>query len=295
VSWIFEPSQFIDRAKEQELFIELVELQDEARVLAIRDSSNAGKSQLLKALRWECQFRDPPVPVSLVPLDQIEHKSAHQLVLSLETALRNFDCEFARFREVEEERSGRRLGAIGRVEAGSISGGDVSGVKVEPGAVAIFNSSGEISFDLQEQLKLRAVDAFLEDLREVCKERPVVILLDAYEQCGRDLEQWIPLIFLRKHVFDPDVERLIVVIAGQRVPTAGLQKMLGDRFERIVKPLDSLSTWEREHIRQYLDLEGIEDYDDADVDLLYEKLKAGLSIGAAVAGIQQWKRQEAAA
>ena len=269
---------------------------DEARLLTIRDESDKGKSALLKYLRYKCQFGNPPVAVSLVPLNELQPKTTYALVQYVVDALRGFGCEFPEFRAVEDERIDRRLGAIadaiGTVQAGEVSGGEVAGVKVEGDAT--FNVSGTVDPDVQGSLRARAVEAFVADLRRVTAERPVVILLDTYEQCGRALEQWVPS-FLQGNLFDPDgpMEKLIVVIAGQRVPSSGFRLMLGPRYDSVVKSVESLSLWEREHVKAFLDVQGVKGYSDVDVDYIYASLQGGRSIGSALRAVRQFLREEA--
>jgi hypothetical protein len=158
VSLIFSPELFIDRAAEQELFDELVSFSEDARLLTIRDESDKGKSHMLKLLRYKCQFGNPQIAVSLVPLHELQPKSTYALAQHVVDALDDFGCLFTEFRAVEDERINRRLGAIGgaigTVQAGAVSGGDVSGVRVEGDAT--FNIPGTVDPDVQGSLRARS-------------------------------------------------------------------------------------------------------------------------------------------
>lgn len=288
---VFAPEEFIDRSAEQELFRELLACRDEARLLTIRDESGRGKSHLLKLLRYQCQYGQPRTPVSLVALDELEEKSAYAVVRSMERALRRFEIEFPTFREVEDRRIQRGLNIDASVNAGTATageGGRIAGLIVE-GDFHV----GDFDPDVQERLREQAVDAFLQDLRAASADRPLVVMLDTYESCGQDLEQWLAD-FLRDHVLDVErrPDKLIVVLAGRKVPTAGFKLMLGPRFESLVRSVEGLSVWGPEHVRAFLDASGVKGYGEEEVGYLCAVLQRGDSIGRAVSMIRQYLREE---
>ena len=261
-------------------------------MLTIRDESGRGKSQLLKQLRYKCLYAEPRIPTSLVALDEMQQKSPYALVTTVEKALRDFDLEFKQFREVENQRIDRRMSGLSSVTGTADIEKQVSG---KAGGV-IFEK--EVTFnqgetpDLIERLRERAVDAFVEDLRCVCNGgRPVVLLFDAYEKCGAELEEWIPG-FMQKHVVAAEsaVDRLLVVIAGRQVPVARLRLMLGHRFEDVVSKVESLSRFDDEHVRSLLDSHGVKGYGDNDVSYVRDKLNEGKPIGRIVALIREFLR-----
>jgi hypothetical protein len=292
----FLAEEFIDRQKERDLFRQLVATLDEKRLLTIRDGSDRGKSHLLKLLRHICQYSlVPPVPVSLVPLNELQEKSAYSVVRLIEKSLREeFGLQFTEFRSVADERHALLMGSRGPVLSGQVTAGtasagtNIAGLKVE--GDVIINSP--LSKDLEEQLQERAVEAFLVDFRRLCSAQPVALLFDAFEQHGSELEQWIPR-FLRDHLFDPDkrLQRLVVVIAGTQIPSATFRDMLQERFETVIEQIDPLSPWKSEDVIKLLDLNKVVGYDDDDVQFLCAKLRSGWSIGRALRTIRQYLRE----
>ena len=78
----FDPKKFIDREFEQELFEELLQLKDNARILAIQDDKGGmGKSQLLEQFKYRCRTVKPRTPVSLIALDQLPGDSPLDLII----------------------------------------------------------------------------------------------------------------------------------------------------------------------------------------------------------------------
>lgn len=87
----FDPTTFIDRESEQELFEELLSLHTDAQILAIRDAGGTGKSHLLERFRHRCRTVKPRTPVSLVKLDQLPSRSPLDLVRIVVNDLSTFD------------------------------------------------------------------------------------------------------------------------------------------------------------------------------------------------------------
>lgn len=287
----YDAEAFIDRAAERELFGELVKCQDTRRLLTICDDSDHGKSALLRRLEYMCTWEmNPPVAVGRVVVDELEFPTPHAVVSRAARGIRKAGCKPSRFEQVEADRIKRRQTVIemsGQVNAGLVEGGTQIGTQINAPVTVV---AGEVDREAQEALRRQAVEAFLEDLAEITRERQIVILIDAYEKCGRELGEWIPE-FVRDHVLDPE-RQLIVVIAGQKVPTQRLKLSLQERFDELVMTKDSLSEWDREHVAQFLKNNRVI-HDDSDIDYLYGKIKQGWSIGRAVRTIRQYQREQA--
>lgn len=274
----FDPEGFFDRTVEQALFDGILSFQDDARVITIKDEKDTGKSELLRSLRHKCTY-GTKTAVCLVALDELDR--VHKTVRHIVKALERHGLEFATFNDVERRRLDNRAPAQihieGKLEAGQISG---EGKAVEIGTINVDNSG--LDDDAQEELRDEAVSAFEDDLRALATERPVVLLFDAYEQLSQELEEWLPQL-LEQRVFDPDkrARKLVVVIAGQRVPTKTLKMILQHRYDGVVTPIEPLSVWDREHVEAFLDHSFKGQYDDEDVDWICAKLKKGWTIGRA--------------
>jgi hypothetical protein len=94
----FDPRNFIDREFEQELFADLLLLQDDARILAIRDKGGMGKSHLLEKFQHRCRTNRPErIPISLVELDQLPDSSPLALIKLIVQHLARFEVACPRF------------------------------------------------------------------------------------------------------------------------------------------------------------------------------------------------------
>lgn len=262
--------RFVDRHHEQTLFETIVGCQDEARLLTISDGSGRGKSHLLKLLRIKCQWGPNPLPVSLVALDQLQHMTTYEFVFIVEAALREQGLSFPTFARYETERKWLHGAPIGEVDAGRIeSGSKVGGVYLDQGATATFYGAS-LPEDVQERLRQDAVLGFIDDLRTLCEHERVVLLIDAYEKCSGQLNQFLPSL-LRTYA-DPErrIRNLVIVIAGREVPP--LQMMFASDYDRVVRAVEALSVWQREHVERFLEL-NLGTYTEADVELVLDKLQ----------------------
>ena len=282
------PDPFFDRTYEQDVFDTIVPCDGELRVMTVMDGSGRGKSRLLKQLRLKCQAGARQVPVCLIALDQMDQKTGYEFVEIAEANLTRSGLTFPTFAAVQERRYQASLGGapVGEAHANENSG-VTAGVYLEAGAQAFFGN--RLSADLEERMRRDAVGAFLQDLEAHCDQQPVVILLDAYEHVGGELEDFLPG-FLRTCVADGNrFDKLIAVIAGRYVPTDLLQLMLDARYSSVVEAVDALSVWDRPHVKQFLDVYHAE-HDDADLDYLLKRIEGGWSIQQAklmVAAFQQ--------
>jgi hypothetical protein len=101
----FDPRKFIDREFEQELFADLLLLQDDARILAIRDEGGMGKSHLLEKFQHRCLTNKPErIPISLVKLDQLPDDSPLALIKLIVQHLARFEVACPRFTHYDSAR-----------------------------------------------------------------------------------------------------------------------------------------------------------------------------------------------
>jgi hypothetical protein len=237
----------------------------------------------------------PPVPACLVELDDPQHNDLYKIGLRLARTLRGVDC-FTDLLKLEDRAVEHVFGAAsasGSVTVENVAGGEVVGSKYEIAGDAHF-TAGAITSDMEARLRTRSVELFLEGVRDLGRDQPVVLLFDAYEYCGQDVRQWITEL-LRDHVFAAgDPRRLLVVVAGQKVPTATIKLMVGERYDALVRARDALSPWEQEHVRQFLDDNDVKDYDDDDVDYLVKQLAKGRSIRWALQVVRDFNAQDSA-
>jgi hypothetical protein len=263
--------RFIDRTHEQKRFGQMVACRSKRRVMTVKDASGRGKSRLLRQLRLTCQTRN--VPVCLIPLDDLNKKTAYELVEKAEAELVATGLAFPTFADVQDRRLQASLGGapVGAAHADD-NKGVVAGVYAEAGSQVTF-FGGRVPADLDERMQRDAVGAFLADLQAHCDQRPVVVLLDAYEQVDGEVDVFLTG-FLSACVAHPErFDKLVVVIAGQHVPTEVLELAYMARYRHAVEAIDELSRWEREHVQQFLE-DQLKSHSEMDLEYLHGKIEA---------------------
>jgi hypothetical protein len=269
--------RFIDRVDEQELFDRVVGCEDDTRLLTIRDGSGRGKSHLLEMLRFKCQWGPRPLPVSLVALDQLQQMTTYEFVSRVEEALRNYGLSFPTYTHYENERVSLHGTPVAELKAHTVHG-TAAGVIVQDSATANFYGA-TVPKDLQERLRQWAAHGFVEDLRAHCETNRVVLLIDAYEKCSGELTQFLPALLRTYADADRRLKNLVMVIAGREVPP--LQMMFAENYNRVVRAVDALSTWQREHVARFLELH-LTSYEAGDVDYVLSRLHHDWTIAHAV-------------
>jgi hypothetical protein len=99
----------------------------------------------------------------------------------------------------------------------------------------------------------RYIDSFFEDLRRHTDAEPVVLILDAYEQCDAHLQRWLIEYVCERFCFRVDrrPKRLVLVFAGREVPDFEALRP-ADEVEQTVRRIDPLGPWRAEDIEQCL-------------------------------------------
>lgn len=274
--------RFIDRKVEQELFNSLLQFQGQKRLLIVSDRGGRGKSHLLKRLAYICEWeRKPPTPVSLVPLDQLKGNRPIVLVERIRKDLGKgkFELEFKEFDRLNEARKFRKAEVFGGGSGPIYGQADLQNAKVESGGKAggivadtVIINKPEWTPEIEELAAQKCMEAFVEDLRGQAKERGVVILLDAVDsKADQELRQWAVDEFTENCCLNRKSapERLVLVLAGRE----SFSFAAIDALQPIIESRESLSHWEKEHVKAFLELNGCENASDALVDLVTEKLK----------------------
>ena len=235
-SSLFDPDSFVDRVAEQALFHRLLRFEDDARVLTIQDGRGRGKSHLLRLLRASVQVRQPggggllrrarrALAVRSVLVhgrggagaERVRRDRPARPARGRGAALRSPD---GRARRPARARRDRHAWSAGATVAGISVGGDL-----------VINAPPPTSdLALQERLRDEATKAFRRDLRALSAERSVVLLVDAFEASAQELADWIHGLLHERARSGGD--KLVLVLAGQRISTATLKLMLGARFAR---------------------------------------------------------------
>lgn len=277
----FDPDKFIDREFELGLFQELLTFNDTARILAIKDGSGTGKSQLLKKLEHYCRTIKPRIPVSLIACDQLGDRSPLFLTRKIFEHLSSV-VSFDSYSSLDKARiSGdfNAFGALSKIE-GSVHLRDVdflgaikpkiAGVihETEIAVANIFATTASLSEDQEKLAQEEVIDAFFRDLKGHCSNRPVVLMFDSYEKGGEILATWFEEFLLERHFFSGGPSKLLLVLAGQESPRFHALWPKED-CDLLVKSVDRLGRWTKEHVEQCLRVNGFK-YESDHVELLHK-------------------------
>jgi hypothetical protein len=309
------PQDHIDRKAEQELFHDLVTYQSRARILTICDHGGRGKSSLLKRLRYNCQHEiKPSVPSCLLELDKLAERDPSPFAFALAVATGfsvrgdNVPKRFAKFNSLNDARMAKDFTpfedgsstfrsrdprVMARAEATTMYGGENIGVKVEHADTVQPAALPDFTEDQEQRARERCVEALFDDLRSICATRPMVLLLDGWERCNLSLRDWIFEEVLGNHVLHLDTnlrpDKLAVVIAGRpHVPGKTPYGLRNDElrplfdsdedFSATVLSIKSLSEWESEHIREFMEVNGCPEPTEGQVNVIRELLSKGRSL-----------------
>jgi hypothetical protein len=286
---------FINRTAEQELFDNLLQFNDPARILAIEDKAGTGKTTLLGRLEYKCRWIFY-YPVGIVPLESETISSPFAFIEHLRNSygqdqvFETFDkLNTARVNKIASSFAASPVSMMGALYAqGSVlsgSGNKQVGLEVtQPQQVVINPVTPVPAADWSPTQEASARDAcirgFFDDLKVIAAENPLVILLDSFERCNEDLRVWILNGFLLPLCFNiaRRPSRLLVVLAG-RVLSDVLNRQ---GHQQVVKSGSPLSGWDLEHVKAFLKVHGYGNLSDRDVDIIWEKVKAGYSIAKAI-------------
>jgi hypothetical protein len=280
---IFDLEKFIDREFEQELFEDLLRLADDSRILAIRAGGGMGKSSLLEKFQYRCRVIKPRIPVSLVPLDQLSDVSPLAVIRQIVRQLSAAGADFSTFNKNEHARmAGDFLSIRAFIDLDHASFRDakdvhIRGINVE--RAERVSISGEIKTLTPEQDSVAqeaSVSAFFADLDRYCANHTVVIMLDAYERCARQLQQWIVEHLLQQVCFNLEQRpsRLVMIIAGRELPIFEHHWSMED-CGSVVRSVKQMSTWERRHVEECLQVHGYS-YTTEIIDSFYRFVQEGL-------------------
>jgi hypothetical protein len=304
--WELDPIDHIDHDHEQQVFRDLVTCASRARILTICDRGGLGKSSLLKRLRFNCESKiEPPIPSCLVELDKLPREETSPFAFASRVArgftlrgedparrFENFNSLYGAFDARDfapfDDGGATVLSSGPRALAGAQVGPMLGGQNIGHAETVQLTAVPDFT-ERQRQLAEKAcVDALFDDLRTICAASPMVLLLDGWENCNLDLHKWIVDEMLGNHVLHPDAsrrpEKLAVVIAGRPYEPATVQlglrtdKFVGLADAATVLSIPSLSSWNSEHVRKFMELNGYPEASEAEVTSVREKLDKGVSL-----------------
>lgn len=303
---IIPPGRTVDRHPEQAEFRAMLRLEDDARLLLIEDGPGTGKSTLLTKLRFNCRYEEN-IPASLVLLqddpdlpDRTAITNEFELVNWIRQDLADEGLPFPVFdflnhlrmqfqpapftqspaqvrSYLNEQAASRGLSVYGKVEAEQINGGVVAAVYIKE-----LHLRRQRSWDHPEQERMasqRCVEGFKEDLRQIARERTVVLLLDSFESRHPGLGDRLIDSFIAPLTLRPSrPERLVMVLATREGSGPPFRQMLRDETDRLVRPR-KFPVWEEDdHIIEFLDLHGFGSLSQEDVRFIKGKIARGCSL-----------------
>lgn len=320
----FDPKDLIDRKAEQEQFTDLVSFTSAARMLTICDKGGKGKSSLLKRLEYNCRYEmRPPIPVCLIELDKMEDPSAFRFIEEVVERLKKGKnkVEFPKFEDLNEARMAKnyapfdksnyrnrsnmtgRAEVKGPMESGAVAAGIYYNVNADSVSIPIT----EFSAEQEQSAQQKCIEAFFEDLRALCATRPIVLLFDTWERCNLEIRKWIIEELLENHCFNSKKSlrpaKFAIVLASRPYhPVKERSGLRDDEFTRLftdeqecaatILSKKSLSTWEPEHVKEFLKQNSYPNASDDEIDFICNKLKAGLSFERALTIIKNLKAEE---
>lgn len=291
----FDPTKFIDREFESELFEDMLKFESPARVLAICDKGGMGKSQLLEKFQWRCRTVRPRTAVSLIALDQLAGASPLLLVKAIEKHLSPFGLKFERFKKFESARVSADFSPFRSaiyLEGSSFEkahdvriSGLMSNVE-RADTVTITANMIELSPEQETVAQEVVVDSFFDDLHRQAATQKVVLLFDAFEKCEASLKAWLMTYLLEQYFFNPDrpVARLVCVLAGREIPPFDSHWPKED-CANLVRSVSELARWEKKHVAECLAAHGYP-YTPKELDTFYNLIEMGLTPSEVVRLIQ---------
>ncbi len=121
------------------------------------------------------------------------------------------------------------------------------------------------------------MQAFLEDLVAYCQERLVVLLLDGFEHCAVELQNWLLYRFLEPYCFDltQRPRQLVIVIAGREIPQFEQHWPLTE-CKAIIRSVRALGKWTTAHVEECFQAHDYPDFTPQDVTAFHQFLSNGI-------------------
>jgi hypothetical protein len=287
-----DEANIIDREAEVEIFARMLHCDTPRRVLVVSDRGGMGKSDVLRKLRYVCEYTHD-VPVALIQLEDFATRpDIFAIVRRLRDALDASGAELPTFDSLNNSRLfGNTVQFAEQVR--SIHGMvDLRGAQVTSSTVAgtIFNieRAEHVSLppwneEAESQAREMCIEAFLVDLLNSARKNPTVLMFDTVDNAGEELLRWLFLELVRKRVLTGwQSHKLIVVLAGQKI-AAMLDRRLRPEHRECIEPIASLSRWELHHVAEFLQVHGFCALKPGQVEAIHRLLGEGNTLTAALA------------
>src|SRR5262249_53176427 len=155
-----------------------------------------------------------------------------------------------------------------------VTGGAVAGTYINaPAATSVTIPRPDWNAQIEQRGRERAIAAFLDELREICATRLVVLILDSFDdKCNATVREWAKRYLVGGLCLAPAgrAARLALVAAGRQTPD-----FVVPAYQGRIKTIDSLGLWEENHLRDFLALHQITLAPEM-LEFVHTRLKEGL-------------------
>jgi len=279
-----DETRIIDRDAEVEVFESMLRCDTPRRVLVVSDKSGMGKSDVLRLLRYKCDYNFD-FPVTLLDFKDFESKPQIFAVVShLREELGGGGAEFPSFDDLNgarafgnvhyfTERLNARVGGMASIGAD----GTIFNIgNIPPEHPVEWNEEAE------SQARTKCVEAFLVDLVTSSSQRQHVLLFDSLEKATEELERWLCLNLIRRWVLGRwESHNLIVVVAGQAV-AGRLKGRLRPEYRKCIEPSASLRSWGRPQVAAFLEVHGFTSLTAGEVAAIHTLIGEGHTLAVAL-------------
>jgi hypothetical protein len=289
-----DESKIIDREAEAEIFNRMLLFETPRRILVVSDQSGMGKSDVLRKLRYLCEYTHS-VPAALLDLRELESRpDVFRLVVSLRNALADGGAGFPTFDALntarrDHDRSRFQQGSPSLRGIVDMAGAQVSDSAKVAATMTVIEQPGQVyvgqpqwTDDDEIEARSACVEGFLEDLLDCSRDQPAVVLFDTVDKAGENIQRWIFLELIRKRMLPTRQDRrLIIVLAGQ-----GVADMLSDRLKpadrECIEPIASLSKWNRHHVAEFLGVHGFNGLKEEEIGVIHDLLHMNYTLAQAL-------------
>lgn len=249
----YKQSKSIDREKERQLFRDLLVERTSPYLLLFQDKSGTGKSWLLEMLEQEAGY--PAVGARVVLEEGVELRA---FVSQINTKFGRVGTPLTRYEELAEAREARDHRPFGLPEPPRV---DINVAIENTTMIDSVVKGGDVIMPwpvgYDQKAERACLNALLDDIRDLSRRRPTVLLLDQFERASSEIKGWLDEVLLTRILDDADpFGPLIIVVASNDEEFVGVVGQLGPRRGDCFHKAP-LSRWEDRHIEQYFRQTGV--------------------------------------
>ena len=275
----FNPDHFVNRTEEQALFERMLEPGAGARILAIQDVSECGKSMLLGQFEHNCRWRLPgSIAAARIPLDAPDALDEFGIARIIYSGLRD-QLRLETYKKSMQALANRDFNFFAMGASSFSAHIDLRGAFVA-GATSISafrfeNSSGpDWNPEKDEWARSACVEALRTDLRAHASQSPLVLMFDSCEKGSAEAHEFVIQAFLgMMRSGNPRAENLILVFAGQSVPK--LAVFFPEADAKAIHALPPMRKFTLEELREAFTRLGLSSLNDNDIQYVYSNLMNG--------------------